>query len=38
VPFALVLSGVTAPGTDYGTPPPDLVADDLAGAVAAAFG
>jgi ribonucleotide monophosphatase NagD (HAD superfamily) len=29
VPYALVLSGVTAAGTDYGQPAPDYVAADL---------
>jgi ribonucleotide monophosphatase NagD (HAD superfamily) len=33
--FALVLSGVTGPGDDRGTPPPDLVAPGLGDVVGA---
>jgi 4-nitrophenyl phosphatase len=33
VPFALVLSGVTGPGDDPGTPPPATIAPDLAALV-----
>jgi 4-nitrophenyl phosphatase len=37
VPFALVLSGVTKPGDDYGQPAPTVVADDLLGVVTGAL-
>jgi 4-nitrophenyl phosphatase len=37
VPFALVLSGVTAPGSPTGDPAPDFVADDIAGVADAAL-
>ena len=37
VPYALVLSGVTAPGGDYGTPAPEYVAADLGALVEQIF-
>ena len=37
VPFALVLSGVTAPGSPTGDPAPDFVADDISGVADAAL-